>query len=116
MTLHDDVCRIACTLCPTLSEEQTAVLSTLCSAAEGELRQNLRSGIEPEDCRDSFCCAAAWLALERFAAGADSDGISGFTVGNVSVNRSGGTELRRQALQMMAPYLLPNAVLLGVRG
>lgn len=116
MTLHDDVCRLAFALCQKRSEEEQAVLATLCAAAEAELQSALRDGITPEDCRDSFCCAAAWLATERFTAGMDADGVRSFTAGNVSVSRTGGAGLQKQALQMLAPYLSGSAAFLGVRG
>ena len=47
--------------------EDTA-LRAACKAAEAELGAKLKPGISPEDCSDSFVCAAAWLALAGYGA------------------------------------------------
>lgn len=91
--------------------EQKEALEALCTAAAAEVRGWLRPGVSVEACRGAFPLAAAWLALAGLAAGG-SGGVEDFTAGEVSIRMSGGQEaaarseaLRRQARQIMAPYI-----------
>lgn len=91
-----------------VSAEQAddAVLLRCCKAAEAELLSSLRPGLSEEDCRDSFVCACAWLAMSYLCAGR-SAGPEQFTVGDVSIRQGGelGAQcLRAQARLALAPY------------
>ena len=44
------------------AEEEKPLLEAMCTAAAADLTRRLRDGVKPEDCRDSFPCAAALLA------------------------------------------------------
>lgn len=92
----------------TAEQADEEVLLRCCKAAEAELLSGLKSGITEEDCRDSFVCACAWLALSYLCAGRSS-GPEQFTVGDVSIRRGGedisARCLRTQAKLAMAPYM-----------
>ena len=85
---------------------EDAALRAACKAAETELCMRLRQDVSPEDCKDSFICAAAWLALAGLDA-AGSGGVQGFSMADLSVTMGGGTPskaLRAQAEMLMAPW------------
>ena len=81
------------------NEQELAVLADLCAEAAKQWREQLREGVEPEDCRGVF-----------------------FTAGELSVR--GGAEgsacarsLARQARLLLEPYLQDSAfAFLEVRG
>ena len=78
-------------------EEQDGLLLPLIEGARAELEHLLRRGVAPEECGENFALAAA-----------QGDGhVSGFTAGELSVQLRGerGSNLRQQALRLMAPWL-----------
>lgn len=89
-----------------------ALLETLCAAAERQLRASLRAGVSPEDCREAFICAGAWLAAaalyEAHPGGAEE--LASLRAGDVTLTRVGGgsgehaASLRKSARVLMAPY------------
>lgn len=92
------------------TEAETPVLRLLCKAAQQELTGRLRPEITVQDCAEAFQVAAAWLALAGLLTGRESEGVSAWTAGPVSVKREGAAgdtarALREQAQQLMAPYL-----------
>ena len=91
-------------------------LRALCKAAECELAARLRPGVTPEDCRDSFICAAAWMALAGYGTAGESCGE--FSVADVTVRPGGGAAaqtLRSQAETLMAPWCGGGFSFRGVR-
>ena len=97
---------------------EDAALRAACKAAEAELGAKLKPGVSPEDCSDSFVCAAAWLALAVYGA-AETGGAEQFSVADVSIKKGGGAAskaLRAQAESLMAPWCAAGAFqFLGVR-
>lgn len=89
-----------------ISEEQRSVLERLCAAADSALLPRLREGVTPQDCYDSYVCAAAWMALSDFSTGRDG-GVEAFTAGTLTVRKKAGAAncLAMQAEVMMSPYL-----------
>lgn len=89
--------------------EQESALLALCEGAQSELAGELRAGVAPEDCRERFLRAAAWLALADLRVGEASSGVESFTAGGLTIRqRSGekdGEALRKRAWELMAPYL-----------
>ena len=88
-------------------EEDRQVLGRLCAASEAALRSRLRPDISPEDCYDSFVCAAALMAAADFSAVSAGVGVRSFTAGPVSVSREDAAfsrSLREQAAILMAPW------------
>ena len=88
-----------------VSDAERSVLERLCAGAEAGLRARLREGLTPEDCYDSFVCAAAWLALSGLQS--TKSEVESFSAGNLTVKRAPGAAncLSMQAELMMAPYL-----------
>jgi hypothetical protein len=79
----------------------------LCAAAERDLARRLKRGISPEDCRDEFIAAAAFMAVAMYL-GVEPGGYA-YRAGDLSVagkspEKSAGLSERlyRQALAMMA--------------
>lgn len=105
------------------AEEEKPLLEAMCTAAAADLTRRLRDGVKPEDCRDSFPCAAALLAAGGLLACRSGGDVEQFSVGDVSV-RTGGSQgcetaaaMRRQAAAMMAGFCGDDEfAFLGVRG
>jgi len=94
------------------AEEDWAALELLCANAEEELTGRLREGVAVEDCESAFVLAAAWLALAGLCVGQTAEEAADFTAGSLTIRRGGGKSplergagLRRQAEQVMGPYL-----------
>lgn len=88
-----------------VGEEERENLLLLCQAAEQELTQRLKEGVAAEDCSASLALAAAWMALEALE---ERDGVESFSAGDMTIRTAGNRgngRLRRQAEQVMAPYL-----------
>ena len=106
------------------NEQELAVLADLCAEAAKQWREQLREGVEPEDCRGVFLTASAWTALAAMskALEASQPVPLAFTAGELSVR--GGAEgsacarsLARQARLLLEPYLQDSAfAFLEVRG
>ncbi len=91
-------------------EEELELLAALCEAAETLWKGRLKSGVSAEDCGSTFLCAAAFSAAADFFA--CRSGVESFKAGEISVKSGGkaqGTELRKSAEQMMAPYVQPES-------
>lgn len=104
--------------------EEKPLLSAMCTAAADDLARRLRDGVRPEDCGDSFSCAAALLAAAGLLACRSGGDVEQFSAGDVSL-RTGGdgraceaaAAMRRQAAAMMAYYCGDGEfAFLGVRG
>ena len=90
---------------------QEEALELLCRAAQTELAGRLQDGGRPEDCREAFALACAWLALAGLAAGTGGAAES-FTAGDLSIRTRSGADadqraaaLRLQAETVLGPYL-----------
>ena len=106
------------------SEAEKPLLEALCTAAEAQLRQRLREDVSPEDCEETFACAAALLAAAGLLPCRSGGDVEQFTVGDVSVKTGGGSQvceaaaaMRRQAAGMMEAYCGDDTFAFqGVRG
>lgn len=106
------------------SEEERALLESLCHAAEAAWLARLKSGVSAEDCGEAFLCAAAFTAAADFAVSRNSEGVESFTAGEISIRHSGSTDgqaqadaLRKTAERLMAPYAeTAEFAFKGVRG
>jgi hypothetical protein len=113
-------------LCFTQREpEGTALeaLTSLCETAAERWKQELRAGVEPEDCGGAFRLACAWTALAGMLGAweAGDPAPRSFTAGDLSVQLGGdgqtsGADLQRQARALMAPYTQDTFAFLEVRG
>lgn len=101
------------------ADRETAV-RTLCRAAETALAARLKPGLTPEDCADSFVCAAAWFVLGALEHGGSAADIASFTAGEVTVTKGSRqtlTYLRQQAETLLGPYFgADDFSFQGVRG
>ncbi len=115
--MQEEILTLAKTLSGAGEDEETA-LALLCKAAEKEWKGRLREGIELEECREAFLCAAALFAAASLTAGR---GGLRFTAGDVSVTEAEGGKsaevLRREAERLMDPYVAEMKFCFrGVRG
>lgn len=102
-----------------VSGGEEALLEALCREACRRLDSRLRSGVSAEDCADAYVVAAAWLALAGLRESGGAGGISRFSAGDVTIEKSGGASegLESRAWALMRPYLLDeDFVFRGVRG
>ena len=116
MAVLDDIKSTALQLAGSgLTDEQQAILNLLCGAAGQELALRLRPGICAEDCGDSFVAAAALTAVAAYRA-AQSERISGFDAGGVSVTlRDDGNAMVKLAQILLAPWCGDGLAFRGVR-
>ena len=97
-----------------LSQDQDAVLTSLCEEAMAVWQGKLREGMTPENCRGAFVTACAWSALAALAPALEAGTPTprSFTAGDLSVSMggSGGDwnramyRLKDRAEELMAPY------------
>ena len=90
-----------------LTQEEDRLLELLCSSACSGLKQKLREGLTPEDCKADFVAGASLYALAALSeCGDDAQQVKR---GDVTVQKSGkntaATCLRIQADLIMAPYV-----------
>ena len=105
-------------------EDRMEELQALCDLAEQELEGRLKSGITRAACGAAFTMGAAWLGLAGLCAAGAADEVESFTAGSLTIHHrdGGGAEsrslsLRRQAEQVMRPYLRDDGFcFLGVQG
>ena len=99
--------------------DREETVRSLCRATEAALSARLLPGLTPEDCGDSFVCAAAWHVWAALSDGEMAGGIYSFTAGDVTVHKDGNgatQQLRQQAETLLAPYVQDGFSFLGVRG
>lgn len=91
----------------TKAEVDDPLLLSLCNAAETFWMTRLKKELQPEDCLDPFCCAAAFLAAANYLSGQNS---GSFRAGDFSVNMENAqlaAVLRNRSEDLMLPYALP---------
>lgn len=105
------------------SPEEEPILDALCVAAAASLQKELRSGILPGDCGESFPCAAAMLAAAAFLPCRGETDVTAFTAGDLHMTMGsakggdGSLALRREARSLMAPFCGDSGfAFMGVRG
>ena len=103
-----------------LTEQQTRILEALCGASTSALAARLREGLTPEDCGNDFTTAAALMALAAMAGISSDVPTEQITAGDFSVRKGAisyeetSANLRNQAEQIMAPYLMDRFSFQGV--
>ena len=119
MSLKHQILSRAKLLAGEVDERQAALLEVLCGTASDSLKARLKENVQPEDCAAEFIAAASLYALCEFKAADDSAGVEEFKAGDLTVKK-GSTEkgvflgLRKQADQVMAPYLKDSFCFAGV--
>ena len=105
----EDIMEIAlCFTDRTLTEGETAVLTTLCGEANRLWESRLRDELDPEVFMGMYCRACAYTALGNFndGMGAGEPAPVSFRLGEFSVNRGSGTTVVRRSLQAQAEALM----------
>ena len=118
MTLTEQIYAQALLLAGELEQKQTQLLKVLCQGADSSLRNRLREGLKPEDCKADFVAAASLFALAALSAADEESAVEMFQAGDLSLRRKGTDAasncLRNQSQLMIAPYLKDNISFLGV--
>lgn len=118
MTLSEQIYAQALVLTQDAQDEDLPLLEVLCRCAESSLRQNLRDGITPEDCKADFIAAASLYALAALSEMDEMSQMQEFKAGDMTLRR-GSTDsaaccLRFQAELMIKPYLKDRFSFAGV--
>lgn len=118
MTLTERVYTHARIMAHDLPEENQALLEAVCRAATADLKNRLRSGVEPEDCLEDFVTAAGMYAMAAMSDVTDLGQLEQVTAGDLTLRRketdAAATCLRTQAAMLMAPYLEADFLFRGV--
>ena len=92
-----------------VEEDEQGLLDNLCARACQQLTDELREGVTPEDCAQSFVVAGAWMALAGLEVGRCSGQARRFTAGDVTVDSADAGQraqmLYTQARQLMAGWI-----------
>ena len=100
MELVQEVAVLACQI----HGEPDIRLEMLCPAVCEQLRTRLRRGVSPEDCRSSFVCAAALMAVSMLET-IYSGGLESMDAGTLALHFSKeGTPLADLARGILAPW------------
>ena len=115
MTLTEQIYAQAMVLVQDSCDEKLQLLEILCRSAESSLRQNLRDGLTPEDCKADFVAAASLYALAALSEADEMKNLEQMQIGDVTVKRGSGSAaarcLRKQAQIIMFPFVEGNAPL-----
>lgn len=118
MSLVEQIYAQALVLTQDSTDMNLPMLEVLCRSAENSLRQKLRTGITPEDCKADFIAAASLLALAALSEQDDVAQMAQIQTGDLTLRRgspdSAACCLRYQAEVMMAPYLQDKFAFMGV--
>lgn len=115
--MTEEILTLAAALCGV--EGDRGALETLCAAVCRELDGLLAEGVTAEQCREEYLLAAAWLLAHRWQLCRRAGGITGFSVGDMTVRREGGpdAQLEERARALLAPWCRDRTfVFRGVRG
>ena len=94
-----------------LDYHQTQVLTALCYGASTTLKNWLRDGLTPEDCKADFIVAASLMALAALASVSEEVPVEQISAGDFTIRKGAVSHdaasncLRNQAEMMISPYL-----------
>ena len=121
MSLVEQIYAQALVLTQDSTDKNLPLLEVFCRSAENALRQKLRDGITPEDCKADFIAAASLYALSALESVVEMDDAQEFRVGDLTVKGKSGTGgsaasncLRNQAELVITPYLEDRFAFVGV--
>ena len=118
MSLVEQIQAQALILIQDSTEVNLNILAVFCRSAENSLRQKLRDGITPEDCKADFIAAASLLALAALSETDDMAQLEHIQAGDLTLRRgsqdSAACCLRYQAEVLMMPYLKDKFAFMGV--
>lgn len=118
MTLTEQIYAQALVLIQDSEDDKLPMLEVLCRCAENSLKQNLREGVSPDDCKADFVAAASLYALAALSEMDELAQMEQIKAGDLTLRR-GSTDsaaccLRYQAEMMMAPYMKDRFSFAGV--
>ena len=118
MSLTEQIFAQALLLTQDATDVNQELLRVLCRSAENSLRQLLREGITPEDCKVDFIAGASLMALAALSETDDMAAMEQIRTGDITLRR-GSTDsaaccLRYQAELIMRPYLKTAFLFTGV--
>ena len=109
MSLVEQIYAQALVLTQDSTDMNLPMLEVLCRSAENSLRQKLREGITPEDCKADFVAAASLLALAALSEQDDAAQMEQIHAGDLTLRRGSHDSatccLRYQAELVIKPYL-----------
>ena len=109
MTVKEQALAQAVLLAGELTDQQTAMLDTLCSIHATALEVRLRDGLTADDCKADLVAAVSLLALADLGSVGDETQMEQITAGDFTIRRRSNDAatncLRAQAELMIAPYL-----------
>ena len=118
MSLTEQIQAQALVLTQDSTDVNLPMLEVFCRSAENSLRQKLREGITPEDCKADFIAAASLLALAALSETDDLAQVEQISAADMTLRRgspdSAACCLRYQAELIMKPYLQDKFVFVGV--
>ena len=118
MILTEQIYAQALVLIRDLEDADRPMLELMCRSAEISLREKLRDGITPEDCKADFIAAASLYALSAMSEVETGTIPEQITAGDLTLRRSSGDAaaccLRYQAELMMLPYMKDRFAFMGV--
>lgn len=120
MMLEEQVFLQAQALAGTLEESREELLRAMCTASAEALAARLKEGLTPEDCESVFVLAAGLYALAGFRETEESQPVQQLRAGDLTIQQdSSGVKtqaegLRRQARELMAPYMKDSFAFTGV--
>ena len=118
MSLIEQIQAQALVLTQDSTDVNLPMLEVFCRSAENSLRQKLREGITPEDCKADFIAAASLLALAALSETDELAQVEQISAADMTLRRgspdSAACCLRYQAELIMKPYLQDKFVFMGV--
>ena len=118
MSLTEQIQAQALVLTQDSTDVNLPMLEVFCRSAENSLRQKLREGITPEDCKADFIAAASLLALAALSETDELAQVEQISAADMTLRRgspdSAACCLRYQAELIMKPYLQDKFVFMGV--
>ena len=118
MSLVEQIYAQAQVLIQDSTDVNLPMLEVFCRSAENSLRQKLREGLTPEDCKADFIAAASLLALAALSETDDLAQVEQISAADLTLRRgspdSAACCLRYQAELMMAPYMQDKFLFMGV--
>ena len=118
MMLTQQIFAQASLLAEQLEPREQEMLRLLCQSAASSLKERLREGLTPEDCKADFIAAASLYALAAMSSIRQGLDSGEFKIGDVTVRRDGKDTaskcLYNQAELIITPYLKDQFLFKGV--
>ena len=118
MSLSEQIYAHALLLSQDTEEKQLPMLKILCRSAENSLREKLRNGLSPEDCKADFVASASLYALAALSEMDEEMQMEQVKLGDLTLRRESPNAaaccLRYQADRIMQPYLKDTFAFMGV--